>query len=287
MKSPNLKIGLAGFGHWGKRIYQTLCTFPNLDIAILDKDQISRDCDAVVIATPSATHAQLVLEYSAIGVPIFVEKPLATSVEDVRKILDFANKKNSIIFVGYIYLYNNFIDIAHKHLCDIEPLRSIEFVGYNSRPRRDSSLLWDWLPHDLSICFRFFKSMPEFKFAEFEYGVDSITKADVTFLQDQCLIISRLSTQMSAQRTIKIKGQNGEINFDDRKKEINVDLNNDQIFFDSRAYDMPLRVELNEFINIVKNPRGEILDKTNLALQSSLDMAILIEKIEKVSKTKI
>lgn len=45
-------------------------------------------CDAVVVATPNHLHTDIVLDVAAAGVPQLVEKPLATTLDDCRRIID-------------------------------------------------------------------------------------------------------------------------------------------------------------------------------------------------------
>ena len=48
--------------------------------------------DGVILATPTSTHAELVRFYLRFGVPILVEKPLATSVKDAWETVDLAEE---------------------------------------------------------------------------------------------------------------------------------------------------------------------------------------------------
>ena len=57
-----------------------------------DHRQLLDRCDAVLLCTPPATHAPLVLELLDAGMPVLCEKPLATSVSDALAMLDAARR---------------------------------------------------------------------------------------------------------------------------------------------------------------------------------------------------
>ena len=48
----------------------------------------SGQCDAVVVATPNHLHTDIVLDIAEAGLPQLVEKPLATTLDDCRRIID-------------------------------------------------------------------------------------------------------------------------------------------------------------------------------------------------------
>ena len=52
--------------------------------------------DAVVIASPNDTHAKVLEDALATDLPVFVEKPLATTVEDCQKIIEWDSKRSAI-----------------------------------------------------------------------------------------------------------------------------------------------------------------------------------------------
>ena len=62
-------------------------------------------CDAVVIATPNHTHVDVLLDVLATELHVLVEKPLCTTVADCRRVVDAAEGRDGIVWVGLEYRY--------------------------------------------------------------------------------------------------------------------------------------------------------------------------------------
>ena len=62
-------------------------------------------CDAVVIATPNFTHAQVMRLALATDLHILVEKPLVTRVEDGVDLVQRAHGRKGIVWVAQEYRY--------------------------------------------------------------------------------------------------------------------------------------------------------------------------------------
>ncbi|MBY0358562.1 MAG: Gfo/Idh/MocA family oxidoreductase [Candidatus Obscuribacterales bacterium] len=60
-----------------------------------------KELDAVIIASPDRLHAEQALAAAEAGKHLFVEKPLATSVEDAAKLVDFCRQQKLALAVGY------------------------------------------------------------------------------------------------------------------------------------------------------------------------------------------
>jgi myo-inositol 2-dehydrogenase/D-chiro-inositol 1-dehydrogenase len=60
-----------------------------------------KDIDAVIIATPAPTHAEIVLKSLDYGKKVFVEKPIAVSIEDAENIVNLSRKVSLPVMVGY------------------------------------------------------------------------------------------------------------------------------------------------------------------------------------------
>lgn len=59
------------------------------------------DVDGVVIATPNHTHRNLAVECLQAGVHVLIEKPMATSVDDCRAIIEAARASGGVAAIGY------------------------------------------------------------------------------------------------------------------------------------------------------------------------------------------
>ncbi|MEZ0289799.1 MAG: Gfo/Idh/MocA family oxidoreductase [Sulfolobales archaeon] len=58
--------------------------------------------DAVVIATPNYTHKSIAVECAKSGKNIFLEKPIALSVEEGREIIEEAERNSVKLFIGHV-----------------------------------------------------------------------------------------------------------------------------------------------------------------------------------------
>jgi len=129
--------------------------FPEIQVSN-DAEKIfsDPDIDAVVIATPVKSHFDLSVKALEAGKHILVEKPMATTVNEVEEIGRLAEEKNLIAMVGHTFLYNPAIRSVKK-IMDAGQLGDIRYI-YSQRVnlgriRSDVDALWNLAPHDISI----------------------------------------------------------------------------------------------------------------------------------------
>lgn len=159
-----MNLLLIGFGYWGKKIFHTLNQFKDFNVLIYDKkiNKISLDdfliknsqFDHVFIATPEETHYQLVKKFLLLKKNIFVEKPLCLKKNQANKLVDLALKNQVILFVDYIFLYDNFLKRI-KELLDskfIGKIQKIESLRHSSSISKPKIIVTDDLMiHDLYL----------------------------------------------------------------------------------------------------------------------------------------
>ena len=80
-------------------------------------EDVVRDVDAAIVATPNHTHAPVALPLLAAGVSVLIEKPLATSVDDARSIVAAAERAGAVAAVGYSWRFWDSVDLM-KELLD-------------------------------------------------------------------------------------------------------------------------------------------------------------------------
>jgi predicted dehydrogenase len=110
--------------------------------------------DAVVIATPAASHFSLAQEMLKAGKHIFVEKPLATKASEVDEIARCAAERNLVVMAGHTFVYNSAVRYV-KTLIDAGDLGEVRYIYSQrlnlGRIRSDIDALWNFAPHDISI----------------------------------------------------------------------------------------------------------------------------------------
>jgi UDP-2-acetamido-3-amino-2,3-dideoxy-glucuronate N-acetyltransferase len=171
------KVALVGCGYWGRNLarnfYQlgalaAVCdpfpaakawveeTFPNpvpvetsLEV-LLEHSHI----DALVIATPSETHHEMVARAIQAGKHVYVEKPFTVSGVMGRDLITQARERGLILMVGHLLMYHPAVFrlrefIALGHLGRVTMIESTR-LNWNAK-RADANVLWDLAPHDLSL----------------------------------------------------------------------------------------------------------------------------------------
>ena len=89
-----------------------LVRYPDLDSACNDPQ-----VDAYFICTPNYTHYEVLCTVIKTGKPIFVEKPMATTVGDAAKMVEMVNGYSSFIQIGLQYRYKRqYVEAYHEAL---------------------------------------------------------------------------------------------------------------------------------------------------------------------------
>lgn len=181
-----LNLAVAGMGHWGKNlvrnfydsgVLKVVCDevashrdvveekYPGVDFttdfsSIMDDPSI----EAVVIATPAATHFRLAKKALTSGKDVFVEKPLSLDVKDAEELISIADANDRILMVGHILHYHPAI-ITIKHLIKNKELGDIRYMYSNrvsmGKIRTEENVLWSFASHDISVILGLLDEEPE------------------------------------------------------------------------------------------------------------------------------
>jgi predicted dehydrogenase len=119
-------------------------------LACTECEQILDKVDAVTIATPTVTHMKLAKIFLRQRIPVLIEKPLASSVREGRKIVSLARRYDTVVAVGHSERCNPVVQ-AMKRL-GIEP-KYIEAHRVSPYPFRstDVGVVLDIMIHDIDI----------------------------------------------------------------------------------------------------------------------------------------
>jgi predicted dehydrogenase len=173
------RVALAGCGRWGRNILRDLIAL-GCEVPVVARSEASRErareggaetivpdlaslgtIDGLVVATPTTTHAEVAEEALALGVPVFVEKPLTADVESARRLAAAAPDR---LFVMDKWRYHPGVrELARiAQSGELGPVVGIHArrvgLGHNYA---DVNAVWILAPHDLSIALEVLGRVPE------------------------------------------------------------------------------------------------------------------------------
>jgi predicted dehydrogenase len=111
------------------------------------------DCDAVVIATSTASHVSIADHFLERRIAMLIEKPLCGTLAETRGIIQRSETRGNVLMCGFVERFNPAVTTAIK-LIDgpVRHLSSYRHSPYN--PRASSGVVTDLLIHDLDLTTR-------------------------------------------------------------------------------------------------------------------------------------
>jgi predicted dehydrogenase len=179
------KVGLAGLGYWGPNLARNfdelaelawLCDlsdeqrerfaarYPEARLTGDFDEMLADDAlDAVIVATPVVTHAELAKRALEAGKHVLVEKPPALTGAEVEDLLATAEEQGRVLMPGHLLLYHPGV-VRLKELIRSGELGDVLYVYGNRQNlgqiRKDENALWSLGVHDLSVILHLLEEEP-------------------------------------------------------------------------------------------------------------------------------
>ena len=182
-----MKVAVVGLGYWGPNIVRNLLSLDACtQVVACDADEsrvkavlrqyppvigttdvaevlADREVSAVVLATPVRTHFDLAEAALRAGKGVLVEKPLATSVREARRLVELAGELGVLVMAAHTFLYSPPVlavrDLLARH--ELGRLLYLQSSRVNlGIHQSDVSVLWDLAPHDVSILLEWLREEP-------------------------------------------------------------------------------------------------------------------------------
>lgn len=169
-----IRIGIIGVGKMGQNHLRVLSLLRGVEIAfIYDADlELAKKIaaqygvkalsqpyamldtvDAIVIASPTSTHADVFKNVARQVRNIFIEKPLAATLAEAREMADLAVEEGVNIQVGFIERFNPAVRATKQVLTRSQSVISIDFTRTNKLSSRinDVDVVTDLMIHDIDL----------------------------------------------------------------------------------------------------------------------------------------
>jgi predicted dehydrogenase len=174
MNSKSLRVGLIGLGRMGQNHLRVLSLLKGVELAFIadadlavaqrlgaqfdvqgvtDVDPVLGSADAVVICTPTVTHADYIRLAAGKVQNIFVEKPLADTLENAEAVARFVADNGLHLQVGFIERFNPAVQSLKQVLDKSDRVISIDFTRTNKLSARitDVDVVTDLMIHDIDL----------------------------------------------------------------------------------------------------------------------------------------
>jgi predicted dehydrogenase len=173
-----VRVAVVGLGYWGPNLVRNLYESSVAEVAYLcdlrpqqlasvghrypavartayyDVVLADPNVDAVVLATPVASHYELATRALQADKHVFVEKPLAASSCEAAELVELARARELVLMPGHTFLYSPPVNLIRDMIRGGE-LGEIYFISTSrvnlGLHQPDVSVVWDLGPHDFSI----------------------------------------------------------------------------------------------------------------------------------------
>jgi predicted dehydrogenase len=170
-------VAVIGYGYWGPNLVRNFVETPDARLIYVcdlrmerlaavqsrypaveitdDIEKVLRDprVDAIAIATPVSAHYMLAMKALMAGKHVFVEKPMASTSEEARRMVDEAARRGLVLAVDHTFIHTGAVrkmrELVETGLGDMYYYDSVRVnLGLF---QHDVSVIWDLAVHDLSI----------------------------------------------------------------------------------------------------------------------------------------
>jgi len=179
------KIALVGCGYWGKNLCRNFHELgvlaqvvdasengqsnarsiaPEVAVTSNFEEVLNNpEIKGIALATPAETHCDLAVQAMEKGKDVFVEKPMALTLEDAEKMQAVAFQTNKVLMVGHLLEYHPAV-LKIRELIDSEELGKINYIYSNrlnfGKVRTEENALWSFAPHDVAVILRLMGQAP-------------------------------------------------------------------------------------------------------------------------------
>jgi predicted dehydrogenase len=177
-----LKIGVFGVGHLGKFHLNNWKEIEGVEVvgffdpngstaaAVIEKYQLPRftdpmklvdACDAIDIVAPTSYHFEICKAAILKGKHVFVEKPLANTMDEARELVKLVKEANIKFQVGHVERFNPAFLALKQYSLNPMFIEVHRLAQFNPRGT-DVSVILDLMIHDIDIILSLVKSNVKF-----------------------------------------------------------------------------------------------------------------------------
>jgi predicted dehydrogenase len=107
-------------------------------------------CDAAILATSTPSHVEIAMALLEKGIPLLIEKPIATRLEDVQNVCSTAKRLGVPVACGFVERFNPVLATTMQLVTE-QPRHIVTMRHSPAAPRLADSVIYDLLIHDIDL----------------------------------------------------------------------------------------------------------------------------------------
>jgi predicted dehydrogenase len=252
-------------------------------------DQAAQVADGVVVATPTVTHAEIGCALMELGLDVMVEKPIADTLANGRRLVETAARLGRILQVGHLERFNPAV-LALTEVITKPLFFEIHRMSEFSPRSLDVDVVLDLMIHDLDILLSLTKEQPaEIRAAGIRILSPKVDIANVRIQFPSGCVANLTASRVSTERVRKLRlfQPHEYISLDYSRQDAGRFSVNPPMTIDfaplTITKDEPLRLELEDFFQAVATRRSPRV--TGVQALAALEVACdILDKIEEHSR---
>jgi len=166
-----VRVAVVGVGHLGRHHARVAAALPGVSLVgvhdhhdgraeivarqhglkvLPGPEDVAEAAEAVIVATPTSTHAELGRFFLESGRDVLLEKPIASTVPEAAALVSLARQKRRVLAVGHVERYNPAVEAAMEQ-AGAPLLIEAQRLGPFTARGLDVDVVLDLMIHDLQI----------------------------------------------------------------------------------------------------------------------------------------
>ncbi len=316
--SKKTRVGVVGVGYLGQIHAKIYHSMPNVDLVMLADTheeniapladeygcayttnfrELIDKVDAVSIVVPTSLHYDVAQPFLEAGVATLLEKPIAASVDEARKLVDLAAQNETPFLIGHLERYNPALRAVATKVAEPKYIE-VHRLGTFVERATDVDVVTDLMIHDLDLVLSLVDEEPtDVQAIGAKVITDHVDLANVRLQFPSGAVANITASRVSNKRfrRFRVFGPEGYYGINLMDQELDVvtkgeppkgsnfaELNTEHIEFDT---EQPLQVELAHFVDVASGQAVPMV--TGLQGLRALQLAEQIQSIMRDSPNNV
>ena len=259
--------------------------------AVADYRDILGEVEAVSIATPTPLHYPIAQHCLERGLHVLVEKPITTTLEEARSLVDTAARVGRVLQVGHLERFNAAILALAGTLGTPRFVESHRLAPFKERGT-DVNVVLDLMIHDIDLIQSLvgapIESIDAVGASVFSTGLD-IANARIRYASGCVANTTASRVSLKTERKLRLFQDDAYVSIDLQQKILTIvrkpppgsDAAPGQVVIEERSYEQgdALKLEIAEFLRSIREGRPPVVSGEDglLALETAIRITELVQ----------